>query len=73
MHTSSYCRSACVIEPASKTKAKLTVEDRRSVVRKRVAAVRIGWADAARKIADEGDDVLLLEGFANQGDADHEW
>ena len=53
--------------------AELTVEEGRIVLRKPVAAVRTGWADAARKLANEGDDVLVLGEFANEGDVDREW
>ena len=53
--------------------AELSVEDGRIVLRKPVAAVRTGWADAARKLATKDDDALVLGEFANEGDAVGEW
>ena len=53
--------------------AELSVEEGRIILRKPVAAVRTGWADAARKLASERDDALVLGEFANEGDADREW
>lgn len=32
--------------------------------------LREGWADGARRIADQGDDVLVWPEFANDGDND---
>ncbi len=34
---------------------------------------RAGWADAAREIAAQGDDVLAWPEFANAGDAELKW
>jgi len=34
---------------------------------------RAGWADAARAIAAQGDDVLAWPEFANAGDAELKW
>lgn len=34
---------------------------------------RSGWAEAAKKIADAGDDALVWPEFGNAGDADLEW
>ena len=53
--------------------ADLTVEGGRIVLRKPVVAVRAGWADAATKLAKQGDEVLVLGDFGNEGDADREW
>jgi antitoxin MazE len=53
--------------------AELTVENGRIVLSKPVAAVRTGWADAARRLPNKGNDVLVLGAFANEGDADREW
>jgi antitoxin MazE len=43
------------------------------VLRKPVERVRAGWAEAARKIAEAGDDVLVLGEFGNEGDKDLAW
>jgi antitoxin MazE len=34
---------------------------------------RAGWADAARRIAEGGDDALVWPEFGNADDADLEW
>jgi antitoxin MazE len=34
---------------------------------------REGWADDARKIAEQGDDALVWPEFANQGDNERVW
>ena len=34
---------------------------------------RAGWADAAREIAAQGDDVPIWPEFANAGDAELKW
>ncbi len=34
---------------------------------------RAGWADAARRIAEAGDDALVWPEFGNAGDTDLKW
>jgi antitoxin MazE len=34
---------------------------------------RAGWADAARRLAEAGDDALVWPEFGNAGDADLQW
>jgi antitoxin MazE len=34
---------------------------------------REGWAEDARRLADEGQDALVWPEFANEGDEDLEW
>ena len=34
---------------------------------------RAGWADAAKRIAEAGDDALVWPGFGNASDADLKW
>ena len=53
--------------------AEMTVEDGAIVLRKPNQPARAGWAEAARKIAEAGDDTLVIPEFANQGDAELEW
>ncbi len=53
--------------------AEMTVEHGALVLRKPSKPVRAGWADAARKIAAVGDDVLVMLEFANEADADLKW
>jgi antitoxin MazE len=43
------------------------------VLRKPVERVREGWAEAARKIAEAGDDALVLGEFGNEDDKDLAW
>lgn len=42
-------------------------------LRKPSAAPRAGWAEAAKKIAEAGDDKLVMGEFANDADADLSW
>jgi antitoxin MazE len=51
----------------------LTVEKGAVVLRKPKPSVRAGWASAATKIARQGDDVLQMGEFANEGDAELAW
>jgi len=37
------------------------------------AALRTGWAEASRRLAAAGDDVLVLPEFANESDAELTW
>ena len=53
--------------------ADLTVEDGALVIRKPAGPVRAGWADAAKALALQQDDALLLGDFGNQGDEDLQW
>ena len=51
----------------------LAVEAGRLVLAPVPAHPREGWAEAARKIADAGDDALVWPEFANEADADLQW
>ena len=53
--------------------ADLTVEDGALVIRKPAGPVRAGWADAAKALALQQDDALLLGDFGNEGDEDLQW
>jgi antitoxin MazE len=53
--------------------AELTIEDGAVVLRKPQRAVRVGWAAASRRLAEQGDDELVLGEFANEGDAERTW
>ncbi len=53
--------------------AEMTIEGDALVLRKRAAAVRTGWAEAARKIAAQKDDTLVLGEFGNESDGDLAW
>ena len=51
----------------------LTVEGGAVVLRKPAPRVRVGWAAAAAKLAQQGDDVLIMGEFANEDDEAHRW
>ena len=53
--------------------AEMTIEDGALVLRRPDRPVRVGWAAASRKIAEAGDDELVLGEFANEGDEHLEW
>ena len=52
--------------------AEMTIEGSALVLRP-ARPVRAGWAEAARKIAEAGDDVLVLGEFGNAADAELTW
>jgi antitoxin MazE len=43
------------------------------VLRKPKKAARSGWAEAAKKLADDGDDVLVWPELPNEDDASLKW
>ena len=51
----------------------MTIEDDALVLRRPANPVRTGWAEAARKIAEAGDDTLVMGEFANASDAELAW
>lgn len=51
----------------------LSVDDGRIVLACAKRHPRTGWADAARRIAETGDDALVWPDFGNAGDADLKW
>jgi len=53
--------------------AELTVENGAIVLRKPTASVRKGWAEAARALAAESADELVMGEFSNEDDADLTW
>ena len=53
--------------------AEITVEGDALVLRKPTHPVRAGWAAAAQRIADIGDDGLVLGEFGNEGDPELVW
>jgi len=53
--------------------AELTIEDGAVVLRKPQRPVRVGWAAASRRLAEQGDDELVLGEFANEGEAERTW
>jgi antitoxin MazE len=53
--------------------ADLTVERGAIVLRKPRRACRAGWSQAAKSVADHGEDKLLMGDFANAADLELEW
>ena len=56
-----------------KARVEMTIKDGALVLRRPTSPVRKGWAEAARKIADAGEDELLLGEFGNAGDSELIW
>jgi antitoxin MazE len=55
------------------TRAEITVEGDAIILRKPVKAVRAGWAEAAKAIASQGNEELLMGEFGNADDKDLKW
>jgi antitoxin MazE len=53
--------------------AEMTIEDGALVLRKPAKPARAGWAEAAQKIAERGDDALVMGEFGNESDAELVW
>ena len=53
--------------------AEITVEGGALVLRKPTQSVRAGWAAAAQKTAEGGDDALVVGEFRSEGDAEVAW
>jgi antitoxin MazE len=51
----------------------MIVERDTIVLRKPKKAARSGWAEAAKKLADDGDDVLVWPELPNEDDASLKW
>jgi antitoxin MazE len=51
----------------------MTTEGGALVLRRPASPVRTGWAEAARKIAEAGDDALVMGEFGNAADAELAW
>jgi antitoxin MazE len=54
-------------------RAELTVERDALVLRRPARPARAGWAAAAKKIAERGDDALVLGEFGNEDDVELIW
>ena len=53
--------------------AEMTIEGGALVLRRPAGPVRTGWAEAATKIAEAGDDALVMGEFSNAADAELAW
>ena len=55
------------------TGVEMTIEDGALVLRRPAGPARAGWADAAKKIAEAGDDQLVMGEFGNAEDSELVW
>jgi antitoxin MazE len=60
-------------DPELRDEGDMTIEDDALVLRRPAKPVRTGWAEAARKIAEAGDDTLVMGEFANASDTELVW
>ena len=51
----------------------MTIEDGALVLRRPGSLARTGWAEAARRIAEAGDDELVMGEFGNAEDSELVW
>ncbi|MBB5468884.1 antitoxin MazE [Paraburkholderia sp. Clong3] len=51
----------------------MEVENDALVIRRPQKAVREGWAVASKRVAETGDDALVMGEFGNAGDAEITW
>ena len=51
----------------------MTIEDDALVLRRPGSPARTGWAEAARRIAEAGDDELVMGEFGNAEDSELVW
>lgn len=57
----------------SEAGAEMTIEGDALVLRAPAKPVRVGWAEASKKIAQAGDDELVMGEFGNEGDSELTW
>lgn len=57
----------------SEAGAEMTIEGGALVLRPPASPVRAGWAEAAKEIAEAGDDQLVMGEFGNMGDKGLVW
>ena len=53
--------------------AEMTIERGALVLRRPAGPARKGWAEAAKKIAEAGDDALVMGEFGNAADTELAW
>ncbi len=53
--------------------AEMTIEGGALVLRRPASPARTGWAEAAKKIAEAGDDALVMGEFGNVADTELTW
>jgi len=55
------------------TDAEMSVENGVIILRKPAKPTRAGWAEAAKKLAAQGGDELVMVEFGNEADAEWVW
>ena len=58
---------------SGETGAEITIEGDSLVLRRPARPARAGWAQAAKKIAEAGDDTLVMGEFGNAADVELAW
>ena len=58
---------------SGETGVSMTIEGDALVLRRPASPVRRGWAEAAQKIAEAGDDALVMGEFGNAADTELTW
>ena len=56
-----------------KARAEMTIEDGAPVLRRSASPARTGWSEAARRIAEAGNDELAMGEFGNADDPELVW
>jgi len=51
----------------------IEIENDTIVIRKLIKSPREGWAESSKKIADAGDDKLVIPEFPNEADKELQW
>ena len=57
----------------SEVGAEMTIEGGALLLRPPASLARRGWAEAAKRIAEAGDDVLVMGEFGNTADSELSW
>ena len=57
----------------AKAGVEMTIKDGALVLRRPASPARTGWAEAARRIAEAGDDELVMGEFGNADDLELVW
>jgi len=61
------------LSPGPGVEADMILQDGALVLRKPEQPVRVGWRKASAKIAEAGDDALVMGEFGNVGDRELAW
>lgn len=53
--------------------AEIVIEGNTLIVRRPAPSPRTGWAEASKRVAETGDDALVMPEFANEADDSLRW